>query len=185
MLGSGSMVGVRPAREARMNAAKSAEKRTVTRTHVEMTQVVLPQSTNALGNVFGGQVMAWIDICAAVASQRHCRAQVVTASIDAVHFIEPIKQGDVVVLRAQVNAVFHTSMECGVLVESENPLTGERRRAVKAYATFVALDEAGRPMQVPPLELETDEERRREAEAGRRREQRLALRRSTEVGLRA
>jgi acyl-CoA hydrolase len=167
-----------------MKAAKNKEKQTVTRTRVEMTQVVLPQSTNALGNVFGGQVMAWIDICAAVASQRHCRAQVVTASIDAVHFIEPIKQGDVVVLRAQVNAAFHTSMECGVLVESENPLTGERRRAVKAYATFVALDPRGLPMSVPPLELETDEERRRFEEATARRDQRLALRLRTKDGLR-
>ncbi len=148
-----------------------------------MTQVVLPQFANALGNVFGGQVMAWVDICAAVASQRHCRAQVVTASIDAVHFIEPIKLGDVVVLRGQVNQVFHTSMECGVSVESENPLTGERRRAVKAYATFVALDAAGRPMAVPAIEHETDEDARRAREADERRRRRLALRRRTEAKL--
>lgn len=148
-----------------------------------MTQVVLPQFANALGNVFGGQVMAWVDICAAVAAQRHCRAQVVTASIDAVHFIEPIKLGDVVVLRGQVNQVFHTSMECGVTVESENPLTGERRRAVKAYATFVALDAAGRPMRVPPIEHASDQDRRRASEADERRSQRLALRRRTEKKL--
>lgn len=163
---------------------RTEEKRTVARTRVEMTQVVLPQFANALGNVFGGQVMAWVDICAAVAAQRHCRAQVVTASIDAVHFIEPIKQGDVVVLRGQVNQVFHTSMECGVHVESENPLTGERRRAVKAYATFVALDVEGRPMNVPSILLESDEDHRRAGEADERRRQRLALRRRTEDKLR-
>lgn len=167
----------------RRTTEKHEEKRTVARTRVEMTQVVLPQFANALGNVFGGQVMAWIDICAAVAAQRHCRAQVVTASIDAVHFIEPIKQGDVVVLRGQVNQVFHTSMECGVAVESENPLTGERRRAMKAYATFVALDENGCPTKVPPIEHVSDEDRRRAREADARREQRLQLRRRTEARL--
>lgn len=149
-----------------------------------MTQVVLPQFANPLGNVFGGQIMAWVDICAAVAAQRHCHAQVVTASIDAVHFIEPIKQGEVVVLKGQVNQVFHTSMECGVSVESENPLTGERRRAVKAYATFVALDTAGRPAKVPAIELVTEDDRRRAAEADERRRQRLSLRRRTEGRLR-
>jgi acyl-CoA hydrolase len=154
------------------------KKQNVERTQVEMTQVVLPQNANALGNIFGGQVMAWVDICAAVAAQRHCRMQVVTASIDAVHFIEPIKQGDVVVLRAQVNAAFHTSMECGVSVQSENPLTGERRRAVKAYATFVALDEHGKPTNVPALELESDEDRRRDEDARHRREQRLQMRKA-------
>lgn len=163
-----------------MGSEKAEEVRNVARTRVEMTQVVLPQNANALGNVFGGQVMAWVDICAAVAAQRHCRFQVVTASIDAVHFIEPIKQGDVVVLRSQVNASFHTSMECGVTVESENPLTGERRKAVKAYATFVALDAAGRPIRIPELVLETEHDRRRSADATRRREQRLALRREAE-----
>ena len=83
--------------------------RNVEATRVEMTEVVLPQFTNSLGNVFGGQIVSWIDICGAVASQRHCRSVVVTASIDELHFIEPIKQGDVVILQGQVNAAFKTA----------------------------------------------------------------------------
>ena len=149
----------------------------VARSRVEMTQHVLPEFANSLGNVFGGQVMAWIDICAAIAAQRHCRSVVVTASIDAVQFIEPIKLGHIVILRGQVNATFRTSMECGVSVWSEHPLTGEIRKAVKAYATFVSLDDQGRPHAVPPLVLFDDDDRRRVREAQARRAQRLAVRR--------
>ncbi len=147
---------------------------TTTRSHVEMTHHVLPEFTNSLGNVFGGQIMAWIDVCAAVAAQRHCRSVVVTASIDAVQFLLPIRLGHIVILRGQVNATFKTSMECGVSVWSENPLTGEIRKAMKAYATFVALDEYGRPRPVPPLVLRSDEDHRRSADAHARRAARLA-----------
>ena len=160
-----------------MPRSKDPIRRTVAGTRVEMTQVVLPQFTNPLGNVFGGQIMAWVDICAAVAAQRHCRSQVVTASIDAIHFIAPIKQGYVVILRGQVNAAFHTSVECGVTVVAEDPVTGEVHKAAKAYATFVSLDEQGCPRPVPPLLLETDEDKRRAREAERRRAQRLEMRR--------
>jgi len=153
---------------------------TVRATQVEMTQMVLPQFANALGNVFGGQIMAWVDICAAVAAQRHCRSDVVTASIDAVHFIAPVRQGHIVILQSQVNAAFSTSVECGVLVTMEDPLTGEQKRAAKAYATFVPLDEHGRPKAVPPLDLETDEDRRRAQAAGERKTARLAIRRAQE-----
>jgi acyl-CoA hydrolase len=142
-------------------------------TRVEMTEVVLPQFTNSLGNVFGGQIVSWIDICAAVAAQRHCRQVVVTASIDELHFIEPVKQGDVVILKGQINAAFNTSMEIGVTVDSEDPLTGERRKAVKAYLTYVALDRHGRPQKVPSLVLKTDEDKRRNTEAKERRQSRL------------
>ncbi len=121
--------------------------------------------------------MAWVDVCAAVAAQRHCRRQVVTASIDAVHFIQPIKQGHIVVLKSQVNAVFSKSMECGISVWSEDPLTGDVKKAVKAYATFVGLDACGDPVNVPGLALETDEDHRRFAAAQKRREQRLLMRR--------
>lgn len=159
-----------------MPSQKDELKRTVARTRVEMTQVVLPQFTNPLGNVFGGQILAWADVCMAVAAQRHCRLPVVTASIDAVHFIEPVKGGDVVILRGQVNAAFKTSMECGVTVLSEDPLTGEVRQAARAYSTFVALDAHGRPAEVPPLVLETEEDRRRAEAAAARRQQRLAMR---------
>lgn len=151
---------------------------TVSRSRVEMTQMVLPQFTNPLGNVFGGQIMAWVDICAAVAAQRHCRSQVVTASIDAVHFIAPVKQGYVVVLKGQVNAAFRTSVECGVKIVAENPVTGETHTAAKAYATFVSLDEEGRPLPVPDLILEGPEDIRRAQEATARRAARLEMRRT-------
>jgi acyl-CoA hydrolase len=146
----------------------------VARTRVEMTHHVLPEFTNSLGNVFGGQVVSWIDVCAAVAAQRHCRSVVVTASIDAVEFLLPIKLGHIVILRGQVNATFNTSMECGVSVFSENPLTGEVRKAMKAYATFVALDEYGRPKPVPKLVLDGADDIRRVGDAEERRAQRLA-----------
>lgn len=163
-----------------MSPPESPRPGTVAATRVEMTQMVLPQFANALGNVFGGQIMAWIDICAAVAAQRHCRADVVTASFDAVHFIAPVKQGHIVILRSQVNAAFSTSVECGVLVTMGDPLTGVHRRAVKAYATFVPLDPHGKPQAVPPLLLDTDDDRRRAAAAAMRRTGRLEMRRAQE-----
>ena len=141
-----------------------------------MTHHVLPEFANSLGNVFGGQVVSWIDICAAIAAQRHCRSVVVTASIDAVQFLLPIKLGHIVILRGQVNATFKTSMECGVSIYSENPLTGEIKKTMKAYATFVALEESGKPRAVPPLLLLNETDRRRHADATRRRAQRLAAR---------
>lgn len=156
------------------------EPTSIENTRVEMTHIVLPQFANSLGNVFGGQIMAWVDICAAVAAQRHCRAQVVTASIDAVNFIAPVKLGHIVLLKGQVNAAFHTSVECGVSVFSENPLTGERKQTAKAYATFVALDAEGHPQPVPELLLGTAHDRRRSADAADRRQQRLDLRRAQE-----
>ena len=148
----------------------------VARSRVEMTQHVLPEFSNSLGNIFGGQVAAWIDICAAIAAQRHCRCVVVTAAIDAIQFILPIKQGHIVILRGQVNATFRTSMECGVSVWSEDPLTGEVKKAMKAYATFVALDDTGKPKPVPPLVLLHDEDRRRADDAAHRRAIRLSQR---------
>ncbi len=143
---------------------------------VEMTQIVLPQNANALGNVFGGQIMSWIDICAAVAAQRHCRGIVVTASIDAVNFIAPVLVGHNVILKSRVNAAFNTSVECGVSVWKEDPLTGDITKAAKAYATFVALDRTGQKRKVPELVCETKDEKRREQDAIKRRAQRLATR---------
>ncbi len=148
----------------------------VARSRVEMTEHVLPEFSNSLGNIFGGQIAGWIDICAAIAAQRHCRSVVVTAAIDALQFLLPIRQGHIVILRGQVNATFRTSMECGVSVWSEDPLTGEVNKAMKAYATFVALDAHGKPTSVPALILETDEDRRRAREALARRQARLAQR---------
>src|SRR5437868_12135916 len=124
-----------------------------------MTQLVLPGDTNAQGTTFGGKVMQWIDIAAAVAAMRHSGGNVVTASIDALAFLTPIHLGEVVVLKSQVNFVGKTSMEVGVRVEAENPRTGEHRYTTKAYLTFVAVDAEGQARAVPPLVLESDEDR--------------------------
>ena len=142
-------------------------------TTVETTHLVLPGQTNALGTVFGGHVCAWLDLAGAVAAQRHCRRPVVTASMDDIHFHASIKVGHIAVVKAQVNAVFRTSLEVGVEVHSEDPLTGDRHHTTTAYLTFVALDAHGHPAPMPPLTVETDEERRREAEAKQRRADRL------------
>jgi len=142
---------------------------------VTMNEIVLPSHANALGSIFGGQVMSWIDIAAAIAAGRHARKVVVTASIDALHFVAPIKVGHVVQLKAMVNFASRTSMEVGVRVDSENPITGETHHTAKAYLTFVALDEHGRPTPVPKVLAETPEEKRRYDEALKRRESRIRL----------
>lgn len=156
-----------------MIAKKSSTPGTVAYTHVEMTQVVMPQVTNIHGTIFGGQILAWIDICAGVSAQRHCRTSVVTASFDEVHFLIPIKHGHVVILESQLNAVFHSSMEIGTIVTAENPLTGERNVAVRAYCSFVSLSEDGSKKPCPPLITESQIEKDREHAAGQRRQQRL------------
>jgi len=127
----------------------------------EMNQIVLPPHTNARGTAFGGTIMAWVDICAAMAAQRHARSAVVTARMEAVDFIVPIRLGNLVNLHARVDYVGRTSMVVSVRVEAEDLATGARDHAVNAYVTFVALDEAGEPFEVPRLELTTDEERER------------------------
>lgn len=142
---------------------------------VIMTEIVLPTHANALGSIFGGQVMSWIDIAGAIAAGRHARKVVVTASIDALHFVAPIKVGYVVHIKAMVNFASRTSMEVGVRVDSENPVTGEIHHTAKAYLTFVGLDENGKPTPVPPVLAETAEEKRRFEEAKKRRESRIRL----------
>lgn len=159
----------------------SKEGKTVALSRVVMTEVVLPQFTNSIGTVFGGQVMSWIDICAAVSAQRHARSSVVTASIDSVHFIAPIKKGHVVVLESQVNAAFGSSMEVGVRVFAEDPISGEKHHAVRAYCTFVSLDDKGKPQKVPPLVLENAADKSRNDAAKRRREDRLKSRKVEEA----
>lgn len=153
---------------------------TVKHSYVEMTQVVMPPSTNAIGTVFGGQIMGWIDICAAVSAQRHCRSIVVTASFDDVHFLHPIKHGQVVILKSQVNAVFKSSMEIGTHVIVEDPFTGERMLAIRAFSTFVALDKQSKPISCPPLITESEEEVKREKDANLRRKWRLEHRKKLE-----
>ncbi len=153
--------------------------RPVSLSQVTMTEMVLPQHTNSFHNVFGGQVMAWIDICAAIAAQRHARQPCVTASVDALQFIAPVKRGWFINLNATVNYAGKTSMEIGVRVEAENPLTGERHHTASAYLTFVALDENGRPSQIPPALAESETEKRRYKNAEIRRKNRLELREQT------
>lgn len=151
----------------------------VSASEVIMTQLVLPIHTNALDTIFGGTIMSWIDIAAAISAQRHCNKAVVTASMDQLSFYAPVKKGWVVNLKAKVNFVSKTSMEVGVKVEAENPLTGEHFHTSSAYMTFVALDSNGKPSQVPTLILENDEDRRRYSQGELRRNQRLAIRKST------
>lgn len=138
-----------------------------------MTQLVLPSHTNSLGSIFGGTVMSWIDICAAIAAQRHSQKTVVTASIDRLDFIAPVYKGWVVNLKASVNYTSRTSMEVGVRVDAENPQTGEMFHTASAYLTFVAVDDHGKPIEIPQLILDDDDGRRRHSEAKRRREIRL------------
>lgn len=139
-----------------------------------MVELVLPNDANPLGNVLGGTVLHLIDIAAAIAAHRHCRQQVVTASMDRVDFLHPVKIGQVMILNASVNYVARTSMEVGVRVVAEDLKTGERRHTASAFATFVALDEGGKPIPVPGLMQETDEERRRFRDGAERRRLRLA-----------
>lgn len=139
-----------------------------------MTQIVMPGHTNGTSGVlFGGVMMQWIDVCGGVAAMRHARGAVVTASIDRLDFICPVRVGDVVVLQAQVNFVHRSSMEVGCRVETEDPRTGERRYTTKAYLTFVATNESGRPRPVDDLVLEGEDDRRRHEAAEQRRIARL------------
>ena len=137
----------------------------------------MPQHVNNLGNVFGGVVLSMVDRAAAVAAMRHSGRPCVTVAIDRVDFREPVYSGELVTCSAQVNYVGRTSMEVGVHVEAENLLTGTRRHTNTCYLTFVAIDERGEPVPVPPLELETDAERQRFREGERRRDVRIALER--------
>ncbi len=143
---------------------------------VDMVEMVLPQDANLLGNILGGRVMHLVDIAAAIAALRHSHSHVVTAAVDYVDFRNPIRVGELIILKASVNRVFHTSMEVGVKVFSENVLSGEPKHTTSAYVTFVAIDELGRPKAVPPLIVESAQERRRYREALGRRRNRLALR---------
>jgi len=153
------------------------EGKPVSASRSEMTEIVLPAQTNPLGKLLGGQVMHLVDMAAAMAAHRHSNSYVVTASVDYIDFRNPVNLGEIVILRSQVNRVFHTSLEVGVEVYSENALTGEKKHTTSAFVTFVAIDEhTKKPKAVPPLIVKTEEERRRFEEAGVRREVRLALR---------
>ncbi len=142
----------------------------------DMAEYVLPQHANIGGTVFGGQIMAWVDLCAAICAQRHSGKPCVTAFVDDLLFKRPVRVGQVVRLRAQVTATFRTSMEIDVAVLGEDTITGETWPTVECRVVFVAMDDERRPTPVPPLLLETDEDRARQAAAEDRRRARLAKR---------
>ena len=142
----------------------------------EMVQVVLPNDANPLGFILGGTVMHLIDIAGAIACHRHTRSLLVTAAVDGLQFLHPIKVGDLIILRAQVTAVWNTSLEAEIEVFSEAILTGERRMTSRAYLTFVAIDRAGHRHPIPGLLLETEQDRQRAAAAESRRAERLRAR---------
>jgi acyl-CoA hydrolase len=157
--------------------APTLEPRPVSASKVEMTEIVFPNDTNPLGNVMGGRVMQWLDICAAVAAGRHARTPVVTASVDSVEFHNPVPVGGVVILLASVNYTGRTSMEVGVKMLREERTTGDRQHVVSAYLTFVSLNpDTKKPQVVPQVRPETADEKRRFAEAEARRAHRLAMR---------
>ena len=140
----------------------------------EMAEVVLPNDANPLGNLLGGRLMHLIDLAGALACHRHARSYVVTASMDHLDFLAPVHVGDLLILRSSVNRAFNTSMEVGVKVWVENYISGSQRHVSSAYLTFVAVDRHGRPICVPPVIPETEEEKRRYEDAGRRRAARKA-----------
>ena len=139
--------------------------KSVSESQVTMTEVVLPSHTNQLGTIFGGQIMAWIDIAGAIAAGRHSRTVCVTASIDALHFVAPVRLGQVVCIYASVNFTGRTSMEIGVRLESEDYHSARHTHVATAYLTFVAVDRNGKPVEIPPVLPKTPDEKRRFREA--------------------
>ena len=152
--------------------------KTVKESIITMTELVLPNHTNQLGNLLGGQLMHWIDICAALSSSKHSNRICVTASVDRIDFHHAIKLGDVVTLSASVNRVFNTSMEVGVKVFAHNHIKDTKRHTNSAYLTFVSVDENVKPVKAPEIRPESDDEVRRYNEALTRREKRLQNRRN-------
>jgi acyl-CoA hydrolase len=140
---------------------------------VLMTELVLPQHTNALGTIFGGVVMGWVDIAGAIAAMRFARRPVVTVSIDSLHFIVPIKKGNTVLTKARVTWAGKTSIEVEILVEAENSITGVTKKATHAFLTYVAVDDNGDPTAVPPFLPKNPDEQKRHQEAIKRRKNRL------------
>jgi acyl-CoA hydrolase len=148
--------------------------RSVRDSQSEMAEIVLPNDANPLGALLGGRLMHWIDLAGAMAAHRHSRNYVVTASIDHLDFLVPVRVGDLAILRSSVNRVFHTSMEVGVKVWVENYIADNCQHVSSAYLTYVAVDREGRHLAVPPVVPETEEQQRRYEDAGRRRELRRA-----------
>jgi acyl-CoA hydrolase len=159
-----------------------ATARTVASTQSEMTEVVLPNDTNVLGNLLGGRLMHFIDLTGGIAAYRHARSHVVTAAMDHIDFIQPVHVGDLLILKSSINRVFSASLEVGVKVWVEDPLTGVLQHVASAYIVYVAIDTEGKPFRVPHLLPETADQQRRFTDALRRREHReaeSALRKTT------
>ncbi|MSO19518.1 MAG: acyl-CoA thioesterase [Acidobacteria bacterium] len=162
------------ARHVSVTHARTLDPKPVRESQSEITQMVLPNDGNPMGNILGGMVMHQVDIVAAIAAGRHSGSYVVTASMDHMDFRVPIRVGEIIILRASVNRAFRTSMEVGVKVYREGVYNRTREHTSSAYLTFVAVDDDGNPREVPPVITETDDEKRRFREAGQRRERRLA-----------
>jgi acyl-CoA hydrolase len=152
---------------------RSRKNKKVSDSIITMTELVLPNHTNQLGNLLGGQLMHWIDVCAALSSSKHSQRVCVTASVDRIDFHHPVKLGNVITLIASVNRAFKTSMEVGVTVFAESHLDGIRIHTNTAYLTFVSVDENGKPVETFEIVPETDDEKRRFDEALQRRKNRL------------
>jgi len=156
-----------------MTSHPATPSRSVQETQHETSEIMMPQHANNLGHVFGGVILSMMDRTSAVAAIRHSRSDCVTVSVDRVDFREPIHLGELVIMKASVNFVGRTSMEVGVRIEAENLVSGNRRHTNSCYLTFVAIDDNGRPVEVPSLVTETADERRRHAAAKERRRRRL------------
>ena len=141
-----------------------------------MTEIVLPEDTNARGSIFGGRVLALVDKCAAIVALRHARSEVVTASLDSVDFRSGVHVGNVLVLNGRLNAVFGSSMEIEIEVHAEDPFTGSRRLTTRAFVTMVSVGPNGRPAEAPRLDPSSDAERERALAAAARRRDRIARR---------
>ena len=153
-----------------MTESQNMQARPVRDSQSDMAEIVLPNDANPLGALLGGRLMHWIDLAGAMAAHRHARSYVVTASVDHIDFLVPVRVGSLVILRSSVNRVFRTSMEVGVKVWTENYIADEHRHVASAHLTFVAVDRAGNKLPVPAVVPETDEQKRRFEDAGRRRE---------------
>lgn len=151
------------------------EPRPARNSDVTMTEIVLPQHANSMNTVFGGVLTSWVDMAAAISAYRHTNKPVVTASMDAVHFVAPVKVGWVVTIKARVNQVWNSSCEIGVKIDAENPVSDERFHTASAYVTMVALDSHKNPIKIPPVVHDDEDGKRRQEAAELRRRSRLEL----------
>ncbi len=153
----------------------NSDKKTVSASRVRMNELVMPNDTNPLGNLMGGRLMQWMDVCSAISAQRHCNRNVVTVAADSIEFKNAIQLGEVVVIEGEVTRTFTSSMEIAMEVWAENLRTGERRLCTTSFYTFVAVDADGQTVPVPQIIPETDFEKERYEQAEKRREMRLKI----------